>query len=101
VKLKGSGDYGKLRGIDPDEADVHDLKVLWLNDQKRDDVPSLLRLSLVRRGSGVPDESEEAQASVLGPQLKLRAAGVADGSALLVDFAGGSLAPGARRVTHA
>lgn len=82
VKQRGR-EYGKLRGVNPDE-DVDDFKARWAAHAKLDEHVTLFRLKLVKRGPGVPGVSEEEQAEPLDPQLTLREAGVADGSALLL-----------------
>jgi hypothetical protein len=87
--LKGTeGGYGRLNGVDPDE-NVHDFKTRWMSDEQMSGVrPSRVTLQLAKRGPGVPDKSEEAQAVTLEPRLTLRDSGVADGSALLAKVAG-------------
>jgi hypothetical protein len=64
---------------------VDDFKVCWLAQEKRDVPPSLLNLYLVPCGSRTPTAEEEKEAVLLDdPRLSLAAAGVTDGSSLLV-----------------
>jgi len=84
--VKRTDDYGKLRGVDP-EQDVHDLKTQWLSGVKLEVDPSFVTLRLVRC-AGKPTAEEEAAATVLDPWRTLREAGVADGSLLLAKVAG-------------
>jgi hypothetical protein len=98
--VKGTvGDYGKLKGVDPEE-DVHDLKARWVMQAKVDVDPTLVTLCLVKRGPGVPVLSEEAAAKTLEPlepRQTLREAGVADGSSLLAFISAPPGACGCRR----
>ena len=78
--------YDLIKHVDPQEL-VAELIARWVSDEKLDVRPSLVTLRLVACAPGDdPSEEQERATTALSPRRTLRAAGVVDGSSLLVDF---------------
>ena len=91
-------DYSVTRDVEPGIS-VDEFKALWARSKKIDIDSALITLTLVKRGSGRPDASDEAAATRLGdPSATLLEAGLAPVSWLWADFdVALAAAPGASR----
>ncbi len=86
-KDRTNAEYDDFEDVDPQQW-VSKLKKRFLSHRKLDVDPSQVSLRLVCFAGEEPTAEEEAAATLLNPRCTLRAAGVADGSSLLVIVAG-------------